>query len=103
MSESKRKLSVSRKATTFKELLKRQLFNYDDGFVNINDPDQLKAGVAARFYHYRTHFRDMTEMTYKDTSFDIVTILIAPDSQNVIVLIQISEEKYVVRFYNMGH
>ena len=45
----------------------------------------------------------MTEMTYIDTSFDIVTILIAPDSQNVIVLIQISEEKYVVRFYNMAH
>lgn len=83
----KNKNRVSRKLTTVKDLLKHQHLNYDDGFVNINDAEQLKAGAAARFYHYRSHFRDLTDMTYIDTSFDIVTIHIAPDSKNVIVLI----------------
>ena len=69
------------------------------GFINIEDASEIDSGAAFRFKQYGEQFMNMTKRTYHNTEYDVVTILITYDSQNAIVLLQETDQKYYVRIY----
>lgn len=44
---------------------------------------------------------NMTQRTYHNTEWDVVSVLITYDSKNAIVLLQETDQKYYVRIYEL--
>lgn len=88
-------LSISKSVQSQEKRRSKLTFNGGQsswGFVDLDNPEQLKMGAAARFYEHRDQFINMTKRQKIPTTFDIINIIVTNDEKHVVVLLQIEFE-----------
>ena len=74
-----------------------------EGFINPNDPAQMKDSLGSRMHGFQNNFLEMTEQEFIDTNYNVVSIYMQKKSPKIVVVLDKALNENLVKFYDLSN